>query len=453
MSTSLRLLLALPPILLPLALAPAVARAQDAPPDETTAPAADPTATATGDDAAPAAGKRHRRARHERTDFRLGGWRGTVAAGAELRGGALSGRTTLREDGTLIELGADVEPAIERGRWRLGLPVSLDHRETPGAHQRETRGGLDVDARYKTGPDLRLDLEAGLRFSHRPGWLDEYQPTAAGLGTTDRYGHLDLRIGAAIAAIPLRHQHVRAALRLTSLDYVDDPAYDAVDSPTHLVPGDRTEVTIELSWRHFGDGYKVGAGLDFEDQHDDDNFARDAGDGQTHAGAGGPPPNPLYHEIDVEPSVGAEVDLQGGDLELGADIGYAIASDRYQGYYSRRGFHPQVHASLTHAKLTARLSAEARFATYGDGSYASDGTPERPPLESGTRRADRKLSARLSGGYRLGGHLELVAGAEVAQRDTNFPDYVPGVVPSTRQYDVAWDYTNWEATVGLRVSR
>jgi hypothetical protein len=134
--------------------------------------------------------------------------------------------------------------------------VSLGHRETPGASERETRGGLDLDARYKAGPDFRLDLEGGLRFSNRPGWLDEYQPTPTGLGPTDRYGHLDLRLGAAITAIPLRHQHLRVGLRYTHLDYVDDPAYNAVDAPTHLVPGDRSEVTLDVSWRHFGDGYK-----------------------------------------------------------------------------------------------------------------------------------------------------------------------------------------------------
>lgn len=437
-----------------LAALPALAFAQEEPPaDPTPAPAGVAVAPA-GDATADAPVKKKRkRARAAPADFRVGSWRGTVDAEAEVVGGALSGRSTLRERGGVVEAGADVEPALERGRWRLALPVALAHRETPGATQRETRGGLAIDARYKTGPRFRLDLDGGLKFAHRPDWLDEYQPTATGLGTTDRYSHLDLHVGGAVTVLPARHQHVRIALGYTDLDYADDPDYDAIDAPTHLVPGDRGELDLDASWRWFGDGWKAGAAVAFEDQHDDANYARDAGDGQTHAGAGGPPPNPLYHELDVEPSVGAELDLAGGDLELGADVGYAIVSDRYQGYYSRRGVHPEVHARYQGERLGLKLSAEALFATYGDGSYASDGTPERPALESGTRRADRRLAARASVRYQLGGHLAIVGGAEAVRRDTNFPDYVPNVFPASRAYDVRWDYTTWELTAGLSASR
>jgi len=433
----------------------AAAHAQEAPPDETaTGPTTESAAVSRVADDAPGARAGKKKPKHKAApDFQLGGWRGSIDAEGELVGGALSGRTTLREQGAIIEAGGTVEPAIERGRWRLAVPVRLAHRETPGATQRETRGGFDLDARYKTGPGFRLDLEAGLRFAQRPTWLDEYQPIAGGLGTTGRYSHLDLRLGAAIAAIPLRHQHVRAGLRYTDLAYDDDPTYDPIDAPTHLVPGDRREVDLDLSWRYFGDGWKLGGALAVEDQRDDDNFARDAGDGQTHAGAGGPPPNPLYHQLDVEPSVGAELELGRGDVEVGADLGYAVVSDRYQGYYSRSGLHPQVHAALTRGHLEAKLSVEALFARYGEGSYQSDGTPGRPALESGTRRSDRRLGSRLNARYRFARHLAAVVGLQVTRRDTNFPDYVPGVFPGSRAYDVAWDYTNGEITVGLSAAR
>ena len=37
------------------------------------------------------------------------------------------------------------------------------------------------------------------------------------------------------------------------------------------------------------------------------------------------------------------------------------------------------------------------------------------------------------------------------KRDTNFPDYVPGVYPPTapRPYDIRWDYTNWSVLGGV----
>lgn len=417
----------------------------------TTAPVAgDATAVATeGDGDAPKKKKRPKQA--ARADFHAGAWRGTIDASAELRGGALSGRSTLRTHGGLIDGQASVEPALEQGRWRLGLPVTIGHRETPGAELRETRGGVDADARWKRDARLRLDFELGLRLVSRPGWEDEYQPTATGLGSTDRYSHRDLRVGAAVTALPLRHQHARLGLRVTDYDYADDPAYDAIDAPTHLVPGDRREVDVDASWRHFGDGWKLGGAVAFEDRHDDRNYARDAGTGVTHAGAGGPPPNPLYHQISFEPSIGAEVDLRDETIELGADLGYAIVSDRYQGYYSWSGLHPQLHARVHAGALDAKLTGEAQLATYGDGSYAAGAN--HPPLESGSVRKDTKLEGRLDLGYQLRRSVTVVAGADVTRRTTNFPDYVPGVFPAGAQYDVRWDYVNWEISAGVRIAR
>jgi hypothetical protein len=46
----------------------------------------------------------------------------------------------------------------------------------------------------------------------------------------------------------------------------------------------------------------------------------------------------------------------------------------------------------------------------------------------------------------------VIADADVMRRDTNLPDYVPGVFPVTRAYDIRWDYTNWEATAGIEVT-
>ncbi|MEZ4401237.1 MAG: hypothetical protein R3B06_14520 [Kofleriaceae bacterium] len=430
---------------------PAAAQEEPSPADPPAVTAADTTDAAAAA-AAPKKTKKKKRTRAEAADFRLGTWRGTVAADAELRAGALAGRSTLRTSGGLIELDAGAEPALERGAWRLGLPLTAAHRETPGAALRETRGGADLDARWKRSAAFRLDLEAGLRLVSRPSWDDQYQPLAGGgLGPTDRYSHRDLRLGAAVTGIPLRHQHARLALRFTDYDYVDDPDYSALDAPTHLVPGDRQTVDLDGSWRYFGDGWKLGGAVAFEDRHDAKNFSRDAGTGKTHAGAGGPPPNPLYHQISVEPSVGVEVDLRGGALELGADLGYAIVSDRYQGYYSWSGLHPEVHAIWKAGALEARAAAELQLASYGAGSYAVG--PGHPALESGTRRADSKVSARAAVAYALRPHLALVAGGDVSRRTTNFPDYVPGVFPAGRQYDVQWDYVNWEASAGVRVER
>ncbi len=35
-------------------------------------------------------------------------------------------------------------------------------------------------------------------------------------------------------------------------------------------------------------------------------------------------------------------------------------------------------------------------------------------------------------------------------RDTNYPDYVPGILPATRFYDIQWSYTNVQVLVGIQ---
>ena len=71
----------------------------------------------------------------------------------------------------------------------------------------------------------------------------------------------------------------------------------------------------------------------------------------------------------------------------------------------------------------------------------------------GRVRKDTKLEGRLDVGYQVRRHLTVVAGADVTKRTTNFPDYVPGVFPAGAQYDVRWDYVNWEASAGVRLER
>lgn len=435
-----------------LGLAAPAARAGEA------APATDPVvdgaepAVAPGSTTTPKKKKKKRkhRADADAVDFRIAGFDGTAPAKVAVTVGALSGWTTLRASGAAIEVAADVDPTLVRGRWQLDLDVAAGHRQVIGADLDETRGALDLGVRWKRGPDLRIDGGAGVRGAWRGGWADQYQPVAGGLAPTDRYSSWERRVALGLTAIPLRHQHAHVGARYRVIDLRADPNFDAVGEPTHLVPSDRQAIELDGSWRYHGEGWKAGVGLEVDHADYDFEFARDAGTGLTHAGAGGPPPNPLYAEWTVEPSIGGDVDVT-GEVTLGASYGYEIVDDVYQGYYSTHGHHPELEASWHRGALELDAKAGLWWRTFGPGSYAVGNG--HPPLDAGTRRNDHRGRLALAARWALGAHLTAIASGELIVRRSNFPDYEPGVFPANRAYAIDWDYTNAVVAVGVELAR
>jgi hypothetical protein len=85
---------------------------------------------------------------------------------------------------------------------------------------------------------------------------------------------------------------------------------------------------------------------------------------------------------------------------------------------------------------------------YGDGSYAPGRS--HPPLDYGDRRADDRVNVRVEASAPLAKHLLLTAEVLGVTRWTNFPDYVAGVHPESRRYDIDWDYDGWTVLLGVR---
>ena len=98
--------------------------------------------------------------------------------------------------------------------------------------------------------------------------------------------------------------------------------------------------------------------------------------------------------------------------------------------------------------LTLDLGASAEFRRFGRDSYAEGGS--HPPLEEGSRRRERQLAASIEAGYEVTSGWTVMVNGKWLRKDSNMPDYVPGVYPASRQYSIDWDYTNWTASAGLR---
>lgn len=385
----------------------------------------------------------------EKKRGRASGWQLGVESSAAARAGALQGEGTRTLSAAVLRIDAEARPEAKRGPWRLRVPIDASHRETQGASLDETRGSAGVALRYRRGPELRVSVDAEVSAVWRPDWPDLYQPLADGsYATTDRYSHWDRELGVTVAGIPLRHHHARAKYEYSLVDYRQDPSFDALDAPNHLVPSDHDEHALDLSWRYFGRGWKAGIAADMSTKSYHFVFSRDALTGRTHAGAGGPPPNPLQELRGIEPALSLEREWRGGDLELDLSYGYEIQQDTFEGYYSYTGHHPEAKLAWM-VRPGHELSAKAwlRWRTYGPNSYAA-GTGH-PPLTYGDRRVDRRGSVSL--GYRLGlgRKWAALAEADMLVRRTNFPPYEPGVFPASRDYDIDWNYQNGTFLVGI----
>jgi hypothetical protein len=70
-------------------------------------------------------------------------------------------------------------------------------------------------------------------------------------------------------------------------------------------------------------------------------------------------------------------------------------------------------------------------------------------LDWGDRREERSVESGFDVRHPLAGSLELVGGAALRVRRSNFPDYVPGVYPASRAYDIDWDYDDVTVWAGV----
>ncbi len=428
----------------------------DAAVDDTAVDDAAATATATPaptDAVTVEADAPRKKRRTKRRTKRSAVWRVDVEAGALAMAGALQGEAHRPGTAAVMQAEADARVDVTRGQWRLRVPIEASHRETQGASFDETGAAAGAALRWRHSARLRITAEGELSGVWRPDWPDPYQPApTGGTMTTDRYSHLDRSVGATVALIPIKHHHARVAYEYTLVDYRQDPAFDAIEEPNHLVPSDHEQHALDLSWRYFGSGWKAGVGADLFVKQYFFAFARDAGTGYTHAGPGGAPPNPLQRLRGLEPSASVERTWLDDSLEIDLSYGYEIQQDTFEGYYSYRGHHPVAKLRWTVRRgheLSAR--AELRWRTYGPNAYAAG--PSHPPLTYGDRRVDRR--GVVSTGYRmnLGGGWSAVADGSITRRRTNFPSYEPGVFPASRAYDIDWNYDNWALLLGVEGRR
>ncbi len=369
--------------------------------------------------------------------------------------GAIVGYRTRRGRAMLLEGRLRAVPELTYGILRLQLDADLRHRTTlfPSndlidVPQYQGDGTLDV--RLRPSRRFRLHLGAELRGMLRPGWADQYQPQLdRTLLPTDRYSYWSRGFYGNVQAIPIDHHHARIGYRYVILEYEHDPSFDPIGRPTHLVPRSHEEHDVEAAWHFLDDGLRIGGSVESFYRSYFWAFARDAGTGMTHAGPGGLNPNPLERLWGITPAFDVEIPLLEKKLTLDLEYAHDIVIDLFQGYRTHHAPKPSVALDAKPTDdLDVSVSAELRLRHYFDGGYAQ--SANHPALDYGDARLDTRLKMRLRLEQTLVHGLRAFFSYEFVWRDTNFPDYQPGVFPSARAYDVDWDYTNHEVLGGLR---
>ena len=364
--------------------------------------------------------------------------------------GALSGEGEIRGQAAVTTVEAELAPSWSQGPLRLEAGLAAGSRRTVGASLSETRGKGELGLRFRPGGRLRFQGGVSVAGVWRPDWPDLYQPMpGGGVASTDRYSHWDRQANGGVAGTPFRHHHVRLGYSYTLAVYRKDPVFDSVARPDHLTPGDLQEHTVDGSWRLFAGRWRLGAGAEASWRKYFFRFARDAGTGRTHAGPGGPAPNPLQHFRISRPFVSVEraVPRTGGwHYEL--RYGFEAQTDRFEGYYSAIAHRPRLELGWRSSEvLEVDGFAEAALRRFGANGYTAG--PGHPPLRYGTGRLDRRGRLGLDVRVPAWGGWQLVGTARLSARRTNFPLYQPGVFPSGQDYDVDWDYENWIVMLGV----
>jgi len=372
-----------------------------------------------------------------------------VDASVAQSAGVLSGDTIHPAGGPASWTDLELRTEASLGTWDLGLPLDLSHRQTFGFPLSETRAVLGSKLRNGWGPH-KLLLYAGAYGTWRPGWLDPYQPDASGEPTpTHRHSFASPRLRAQWDVLPREGRRLTVEAQLRRPDYLEDPDYDPELAPTHIIPGDHLRSSLELAWRATGDRWRLDLSTSADLRVYSETYARDAGTGLTHASS--EEPNPSYRTLDLEPRVRLRVEP--GPLSLRVGYGLEIVEDLFEGYYSYRGHHPSLRVDWQFSDTLALSGrTEVWLRRYGPDSYAdsyADGGSH-ITLDAGERRWDRRARGSLEFRHRLGTHWAVGSELQGALRETNFPDYQPGVFPtSSSAYDIDWDWRTWQGSMGL----
>ena len=390
-------------------------------------------------------------------------WRFLMPTEVEAGAGYLFGDGIQTEKGPVIVANLGIEPhfTFRKRKLKLGLTADYRSRESIGFSlaERHLYGGPFVDVRFKKKYTLSIFAEAGEKV--RPNHPDPYQPELDADGErtgrllpTDRFSYFHASGGATLSVKFQKRLSGKVYGEYAYHNNAEDPSYDAVDSPTHLVPGDRdraragmglTGYVGERIWR-----YLLDVRLDWTRYSD--TVARDAKTGMTHAAPGGEPSNPMQRFLRIRIRERNSFRLYKRVLKGIVAADYTRNIDTFEGYYTWNQVSADIGLDFVPLRMLHLEAAYAlEYRRYTEDGYQESGN--HPPLDNGdTIRSSLSHSVKGEIDVALGfDALRLFVEGSWEKKDTNFPDYEPGVFPSSAEYRINWDTLNYLIVGGVRL--
>ncbi len=314
---------------------------------------------------------------------------------------------------------------------------------------------LSAKLNYKASKKLTLGFNVNYKWVLKPDWPDNYQTNPAVFTTgnnitllpTDRYSYHRIRF-AILGDYKIRNYlPVFGQLGYTRKIATVDSNFN-LNNPNHLTPSDYHVLLLTL-----GIKYKKKTLLNGELSNtlkktwDTVQLSRDATTGITHFTT---TPNPLYEEINNNTTFKVIFNFRKQKLKITPSYNLEINVDQFQGYYSFLGhtFGLEVAQKLS-KKFKYKFNASGEIQNFGSNSYGTSAS--HIPLSSGSRLFRHYIRLKLKTIYAMSKHVDLFFRSSLVIKNTNFPNYVPGVNPTsgTKNYDIDFSYTNFSFDFGV----
>lgn len=309
------------------------------------------------------------------------------------------------------------------------------------------------EGKYTFSPFLNLD------WVIKPDWPDHYQPEPAvydpaldpgsiRLKSTDRFSYKKFEPGLRLKYKIADDCYSRFAVGITKKIGNTDSKYYA-EKPTHLTPEEYTAVFAEAGIR-FSDS-KSPVNFHVKDRltylKEEEALARDRVTGKTNYSTS---PNPLYKELNNRTDLDVTFNINSIKMKLTPGYSFEYNRDMYEGYYTYTGH--TFGLGLKHRpfkKIRYELKAKYEYIKYTDDGYGVSAS--HVPLKDGSVLYKKYTTFEGTVEYLHSKELTIFADYELKEKDTNYPDYVPGYFPgSSNNYDIDFSYDSYRFGMGAK---
>jgi len=221
-------------------------------------------------------------------------------------------------------------------------------------------------------------------------------------------------------------------------EYIDPNYKDTL--PTHLVPTIYTAYAFEAGVAYKGLSFlKLYLKNNTESKTYSYELARDAVTGKTNYKKN---KNPLYKELSNKTSLDIEFKIASAGIKIIPFFAYTINIDSYQGYYSYNGYEPglKFQHKINQFEYSLKYSWETQ--KFGPNSFDKNSTTDLQPLYKNYHKGKAEVS------YELNKNFKFFVQGELAIKETNYPPYKPGINPAKKNYDIEFNFQNYQIIAG-----